>query len=280
MKRIAVVGTSNTLNPIRAEQVIQVAGGIYPLGTLEIVFHPQCFTSAGHFAGTDEARAGAFLEMANDPAFDAIWFARGGYGAGRLLEHVLPHLNKAARKKTYMGYSDATATLAGLYGHGIGRPVWGPMPVDVGRREVGPVIIEQALRFLVDNDGSYIDPAVRDTNAPVIAANLSVWCSIMGTKWEPQVEGHVLFLEDVGEQMYRLDRMMFQLTERLKMRGLKGIRVGQFTDIPPNEPDFGMGIDEMMAYWSRRSGIPVLGSSMIGHSATNRIVPFGRYRQI
>lgn len=278
MKRIAVVGTSNTLSRERADQVIQVAGGIYPHGSLEIIFHPQCFSKAGHFAGTDAVRSEAFLEMANDPAFDAIWFARGGYGAGRLLEMVLPKLNQAARQKTYMGYSDATATLAGLYGYGIGRPVWGPMPVDVGRKDIGPAIIEQALRFLVDNDSSYIDPAVKETSAPIIAANLTVWCSIMGTKWEPQVEGHVLFLEDVGEAMYRIDRMMFQLTARAKMLKLKGIRVGQFTDIPPNDPDFAMSIDEVMDYWSKRSGIPILGSSMIGHVATNRIVPFGRYR--
>lgn len=278
MKRIAVVAPSNTLNPERAAQVIQVAGGIYPHGALEVVFHPQCFTQSGHFAGTDDARASAFLEMANDPAFDAIWFARGGYGAGRLLERVIPNLNKAARQKTYMGYSDATATLAALYSHGIGRPVYGPMAVDVGRKDVGFHIAEQALRFLVDNDPSYIDPAAAETDAPMIAMNLSILCSIMGTQWEPQLEGHVLFIEDVGEQMYRIDRMMFQLTSRLKMLKLKGIRVGQFTDIPVNTPDFAMTIDEVMAYWSKRSGIPILGSSMIGHVATNRIVPFGRYR--
>ena len=277
MKRIAVVGTSNPLNPERAQQVIEVAGGIYPLGALEIVFHPQCFTRHGHFAGTDEVRAGAFLEMANDPAFDAVWFARGGYGAGRLLQRVIPNLNSAARNKTYMGYSDVTATLCALYSHGIGRPVHGPMPVDVGRKEVGPAIIEQALRFLVDNDASYIDPAVKETKQPVIAANLSIWCSIMGTKWEPQVANHVLFLEDVGEAMYRIDRMMFQLTARTKMKELKGLRIGAFSDITPNEPDFGMTIDEVMDYWSQKSGIPILGSSMIGHTATNRIVPYGRY---
>lgn len=276
MKRIAVIGTSNPLNPERAEQVIQVAGGIYPHGSLEIVFHPQCFMRDGHFAGSDAVRSEAFLEMANDPAFDAIWFARGGYGAGRLLERVIPNLNNAARQKSYMGYSDATATLAALYAWGIGRPVWGPMPVDVGRKEVGPAIIEQALRFLVDNDQSYIDPAVKETKAPIIAGNLTVWCGIMGTKWEPQVAGHVLFLEDVGEALYRIDRMMFQLTARQKMLKLAGIRVGHFTDTE-NDTDFGMTLDEVMAFWSKRSGIPILGSSMMGHVATNRIIPFGKY---
>uniref|UniRef100_UPI00148F7304 LD-carboxypeptidase n=3 Tax=Pseudomonadota TaxID=1224 RepID=UPI00148F7304 len=68
----------------------------------EIVFHPQCYLEAGHFAGTDEQRAAAFLEFANDPAFDAIWFARGGYGSNRILEAVMPRLGPAANHKTYI----------------------------------------------------------------------------------------------------------------------------------------------------------------------------------
>ncbi|HCK84695.1 MAG TPA: LD-carboxypeptidase, partial [Hyphomonadaceae bacterium] len=81
----------------------------------EIVFHKQCFLSAGHFAGDDAARAAAFVEFANDPGLDAIWFARGGYGACRMAEAALAQLNDAARAKTYLGYSDAGALLGGLY---------------------------------------------------------------------------------------------------------------------------------------------------------------------
>ena len=80
----------------------------------DIVFHEQCYYEAGHFAGTDAQRAQAFLEFANDPAFDAIWFARGGYGSNRILHTVMPQLGPAARHKTYIGFSDIGFMLGAL----------------------------------------------------------------------------------------------------------------------------------------------------------------------
>ncbi|MEV9375796.1 LD-carboxypeptidase, partial [Klebsiella pneumoniae] len=82
---------------------------------VDLVFHPQCFLSEGHFAGSDAVRAAAFLEVANDPAFDAIWFARGGYGSNRILHSVMPQLGEAARRKTYLGFSDMGFLLGALY---------------------------------------------------------------------------------------------------------------------------------------------------------------------
>jgi len=84
------------LNPATAEQVKALAETAFP-GRAEIVFHPQCFLSAGHFAGDDDARASALLDFANDPAFSHVWFARGGYGSGRILPRVLGGLKAAAR---------------------------------------------------------------------------------------------------------------------------------------------------------------------------------------
>ena len=89
----------------------------------DLHFHPQCFLQDGHFAGPDEARVSALVEVANDPTFDAVWFARGGYGACRVAEAAFDLMGEAARKKFYLGYSDAGFLLAGLYARGIGRPV-------------------------------------------------------------------------------------------------------------------------------------------------------------
>ena len=74
---------------------------------VNLVVHPQSFLVSGHFAGSDEARANAFLEMANDASFDALWIARGGYGSCRIVPHVLQGLTPAATGKIYLGYSDA-----------------------------------------------------------------------------------------------------------------------------------------------------------------------------
>jgi muramoyltetrapeptide carboxypeptidase len=74
-----------------------LVASLYPDGAVEVAFHPQCHLSDGHFAGPDAARADAFVEVANDPAFDALWYARGGYGSGRLIEAVLSRLGPAAK---------------------------------------------------------------------------------------------------------------------------------------------------------------------------------------
>jgi muramoyltetrapeptide carboxypeptidase len=98
MKTIAVVAPSCRLTPETAERVAALAEHLHA-GRVSLRFHPQCFLSHNHFAGEDHERAAAFIEVANDPAVDAVWFARGGYGAVRMIEAVLPALGDAARGK-------------------------------------------------------------------------------------------------------------------------------------------------------------------------------------
>src|SRR3954471_15882042 len=103
--RIAIVAPSTPILPETAERVTAIAASACP--GAELVFHPQCFLSHNHFAGPDAARADAFVETANDPGFDALWFARGGYGSNRIADSVLARLGPPARAKAYLGYSDA-----------------------------------------------------------------------------------------------------------------------------------------------------------------------------
>src|SRR3954469_20410634 len=102
--RIAVVAPSCTLKKEAADAVQQI---VADRGDCELVIHPQCFLSEGHFAGPDEARRAALGEVMAAPAVNEIWFARGGYGSNRIAEAALADLPQAARGKLYMGYSDA-----------------------------------------------------------------------------------------------------------------------------------------------------------------------------
>src|SRR5256885_14511880 len=102
--RIAVVAPSCPLKGEAAEAVQRIVDG---RRDCEIVIHPQCFLSDGHFAGPDAARLAALREMMADPSIDAVWFARGGYGSNRIAEAALAELPEAARHKHYLGYSDA-----------------------------------------------------------------------------------------------------------------------------------------------------------------------------
>ena len=266
--RIAVVAPSCTLKREAAERVQAM---VSERGDCELVIHPQCFLSDGHFAGTDEARLSALCEVMADPAVDVVWFARGGYGSNRIAEAALAELPEAARRKTYMGYSDAGFLLAGLHNVGIAA-VWGPMPQDVVR-EGGEAASQRALDWLVRKDRAALEPELQP---PAMAFNLTVLSNLLGTPLEPDFAGADLLIEEVSEHLYRIDRTMFHVTASPNIRRAARIRLGRVADIQPNDPDFGSDAEAIVADWCRRSGIPYGGRADIGHDANNRVVPFGR----
>ena len=269
--RIGIVAPSTPIRRDVEARVQAIAAAEFP--GVELVFHPQCFLSWRHFAGEDAVRADAFVEVANDPAFDALWFARGGYGSCRIAEDVLARLGAAAREKAYLGYSDAGYLLAGLYRAGFQHLAHGPMAADV-RRHGGEAAVRRALSWFEARDAGTLEPSVGE--APVAAFNLTVFSQLLGTALEPDLTGHVLMLEDVAEYMYRTDRAMFHVTGNASVRRVAGIRAGRCNDVPENDPEFGASEEEVVREWCARSGIPFLGNADIGHDADNKIVPFGR----
>jgi muramoyltetrapeptide carboxypeptidase len=271
--RIGVVAPGRGIDAALAAEVKAIAAGVYG-PRAEITFHPQCFLKAGHFAGPDEARAAAFIEIANDPRFDALWFARGGYGSCRIAHHVLGKLNDAARRKTYLGYSDAGTLLAGMYSMGFAHLAHGPMPIDIVR-DGGIVAVKRALAFLIDRDAGGIEPSVSSA-APSAAFNLTILSNLIGTPLQPDLSGHVLMIEEVAEQMYRIDRTLCHVTSNDAIRRVAGLKLGRCSDVPVNDPDFGMGEEDVAKHWCAVSGIAYLGRADIGHDVANKIVPFGR----
>ena len=271
-KLIGVVAPASRLDASIAEQVRETARTVE--GEPEVFFHPQCFLSSGHFAGDDEARARAFLDVANDPNFDALWIGRGGYGSGRIAGEVLAGLNAAAHGKLYLGYSDAGAILAGLYRHGF-RVAHGPMPADI-LRQGGEEAVKRSLAYLVNGAPETVEPSVQH-GALYAAFNLTMFSHLLGTALEPDLTGHVLMLEDVSEHMYRIDRAMLHVTGTPSVRKIAGLRLGRVSDVLPNEPDFGLDEEAVVKHWCEKAGIAYLGRADIGHDAANKIVPFGRY---
>ncbi len=270
--RIAIVAPGSRLDPAIAERAGKLAQSLYP--GLHLTFHPQCFRSWGHFAGTDEERAGAFLEAANDRGIDAVWFARGGYGAGRVALLALHRLDGTAAQKTYLGYSDAGFLLAGLARAGFPHLAHGPMCSDI-RRKGGEEAVKRALSYLVERAPGACEPnAVKES--PAAAFNITVLTELLGTNLEPDLSGHVLMLEEVSEALYRIDRSLFHITGNASIRRVKGIRLGRCGDITPNTTEFGASEEEIVRYWCTKSGIAYLGRADIGHDAGNKVVPFGR----
>ncbi len=264
--RIAVVAPSSTLSETAAERVHAI---VEARGDAELVIHPQCFLRSGHFAGDDRARLSALRSVMADPAFDAVWFGRGGYGSNRIAEAALADLPDAARAKTYLGYSDAGFLLAGFHKAGL-EVAHGPMVQDINRAG-GEAAIDRALDWLIHRDPAAIEPRL---DGPAMAYNLTVLSNLLGTPLEPDFTGVELLIEDIAEYLYRIDRTMFHLTASPAIRSVRRLRLGRISDVPANEPAWKGDADTIVRDWCTRSGIDFAGPADIGHDASNRVVPF------
>ncbi len=266
MVRVAVCAPST---PFSREDAARVSALAVECG-VTLDFHEQCFAVEGHFAGPDSLRLSAFLDCANDPAFDAVWFARGGYGANRIAQAAIAGLGRAAHGKRYLGYSDGGYLLAALYRERTGHPVHAPMPVDI-RRDGGEAAVRRTLAWLA-GDRSSEEPSLGGPH-PAAAFNLTTLAMLCGTPLMPGLASHVVMVEEVSEHLYAVDRLFFHAAAHLG--GIAGLRLGRISDVPENDRPFGVGVEEIARYWCDRHGIAYLGPADIGHDAGNRIVPFG-----
>ncbi len=266
MVRIAICAPGKRLKRDRADMVEALVAG---RNDVSLHFHEQCFAENGHFAGDDGVRLRALVDCANDPAFDAVWFAMGGYGSNRIAAQAIAQMNAAARAKSYLGYSDTGFLLGALYRDGIGRVAHGPLAGDI-RREGGERAVERALDWLKGHV-SGLEPGLDER--PAVAFNLTTLAMLVGTDLAPDLGGHVVLIEEVAEHLYAVDRMLFHVTQHLK--GIAGLRLGRVSDVPENDRPFGTDEVAIVEDWCARSGIPYLGRADIGHDAANKIVPFG-----
>jgi muramoyltetrapeptide carboxypeptidase len=263
--RIAVVAPSCPLKRESAEAVEAVAAA---RADCEVLIHPQCFSSDGHFAGPDSERLAALREVMNDRSVDVVWFARGGYGSNRIAAAVLADLPVAARDKLYLGYSDAGFLLAALHKSGC-RVAHGPMPQDIARQG-GEAAVTRALDWIVSRVAAAVEP---DLRGPTMAFNLTVLSCLLGTAIEPDFAGRELLIEELDEHHYRIDRLMFHVTGSETVRRASGIRLGR-AQVPENDRPFGSDEESIVRDWCGRSGIAYRGRADIGHDAANKVVPF------
>jgi muramoyltetrapeptide carboxypeptidase len=263
--RIAVVAPSCPLKREAAEAMQALANA---RGDCELLIHPQCFESDGHFAGPDATRLAAFLEVASDPSIDAVWFARGGYGSNRIAGQAAANLPGQAQEKVFLGYSDGGFMLAALHKAGF-RVAHGPMPQDI-LRDGGEAAVTRALDWLVRREPASVEAGL---HGPAMAFNLTVLSCLLGTAIEPDFAARELLIEELDEEHYRIDRLMFHVTGSAAIRRCSGIRLGRCY-VPENDRPFGSDELAIVQDWCARSGIAFLGRADIGHDADNHVVPF------
>jgi muramoyltetrapeptide carboxypeptidase len=268
MTRVAICAPATPITSEDAARLEAMARAEFP--QLQLDFHPQCFADGGHFAGSDEMRLGALLACAHSAA-DVVWFAKGGYGSNRIVAAAVEKLAGRKSDQQWFGYSDCGYLLGAAYRHGLARAVHGPMPIDL-RRESGDQALRRALGWFAGSREG-LEPGL--DGRPTVAFNLITLAMLCGTRFLPDLAGHVVLVEEVAEHLYAVDRLFFHVTEHL--RGIAGLRLGRLTAVPENDRPFGVEPEDIARDWCARAGIPYLGRADIGHDAGNRIVPFGPF---
>ncbi len=234
---------------------------------------PGIFERERYLAGSDARRAEALNEALADAESRAIFCARGGYGAMRLL----PALAFPERPKLLVGFSDITALHAALQVHGW-RSLHGPVLTQLGKLD--PACVRALFDCL---ESSHHLPALAgipvapgQVEGPVLGGNLSVLTRLVGTPYLPRLDGAILFLEDVGEAPYRIDRMLQHLALAGLLGRIAGMALGTFAGCGDAELS-GSAIAREMAL---RLGLPCVAELDVGHGSENRPLPLGARAQL
>ncbi len=231
------------------------------------------------FASTDEKRAAGFQEMLNNPEIEAIWCSRGGYGAIRLLD-LIDFSTLKSNPKWLIGYSDITvfhAVVQNIFGL---CTIHGPMVRSLKEGSFNNTGIKNLWELLQGNPPSYnIQTHVLNRNGKakgtLIGGNLSLLYALIGSPYDFNPTGKVLFIEDVGEYLYHLDRMMFALKISGKLAGLAGLVVGQMSNMQDNETPFGLTANQIISNAVKDYNYPVIFDFPAGHARQNEPLILG-----
>ncbi len=242
----------------------------------EVVHDPDIFTSEGYFAGSDSRRLEEINRAIRDPSIDAIVCARGGYGCTRLLPGIEAEAVREANK-LIIGFSDVTAFHT-LWNRAGARSIHAPMVAALG--SASEQIRDNWIRTVEQPDAesswelSRIDNKC-ETSAEGIffGGNLAVLGALNGTPNAPDLEGKILFIEDVGERPYRVDRMLTTLSQSGWFDRIAGLVVGAFTEGAPG--DDGVSIDDVFAAQFSTASFPVVSGLQAGHITENEPLAFG-----
>jgi muramoyltetrapeptide carboxypeptidase len=239
----------------------------------------ESLTSAYHqFAGTDAVRANDFQLMLDNPEIKAIFSARGGYGSSRLLDRIdFTAFQKSL--KWVVGFSDITAVHCHIHTLNI-ESLHATMP-KLFLQEGGEESLESLRKILFGEDFSYqILPNELNHlgigEGQLIGGNLALLVHLIGSKSDINYDNKILFIEDINEYLYNIDRMMIQLKRSGKLQNLAGLIIGSFSDCQDNEVPFGKTANEIIAEAVSEYDFPVCYGFPVGHEAENWAMPCGR----
>ncbi|MFC5582130.1 muramoyltetrapeptide carboxypeptidase [Rhodanobacter terrae] len=239
--------------------------------------------TAQRFAGTDAERAADINALATMETLpDIALVTRGGYGASRLL----PHLHYGALRERLadastllVGHSDFTALQLALYAKSGLCTFSGPLLADLGAESCGELTWRHFWSTLTSPASTAAWPGTGstgiDVQGPLWGGNLAVLCSLLGTPYFPQIDGGILFVEDVGEPPFRIERWLYQLHLSGVLGRQRALVLGDFSHCQPGARDNGYDLDAAFAQIRAVAGIPVVAGMPHGHGMDQLTLPFG-----
>jgi len=286
--RIALIIPSSPIDGLRVERA---RDHFESLG-YKVAMPHKLDRSRGYLAGDDEARAAELMAAFTDPSIRAVFAARGGYGMTRIL-NLLDYDVIRANPKIVAGYSDITALHLALAAKANLVTFHSPVGVDWGGDEPIDAVSDGFFwRALTGGDESTFMSSERyeisaDTGVPLqslylgvgrgrlTGGNLTLINTLMGTPYEMDTREAVLFIEDIGERPYRIDRYLSQLRLAGKLDGLAAVIIGHFNDCDPKPGESSLTLDEIFDDYFKPLGIPVVAGFPAGHNTPNITLPMG-----
>ena len=246
---------------------------------LEVKLGKTIGTGEYLFSGMDEERAKDFQTMLNDEDIDVIFSARGGYGCARIID-LIDFSGLSKNPKWLVGFSDFTVIHNHLFQKFKLPTLHASMPVffkentDAALQSVYNVLFNQKINYQVNS--AFPELCIDgETEAEVIGGNLSVIYSLLGSSSGLKRGKYILFLEDLAEYFYHVDRMMQNLKRNNLFTDLAGVIIGNFTDMKDGALPFGKNPYEIIFDYFKHKNIPVFTGFPAGHSSDNRAIIFG-----
>ena len=251
---------------------------------MEPVTYPSCFyvNRDGYFAASDAQRAADITDAFADDTIDGVWCIRGGYGAHRLVPLLDLDIIRD-NPKWFGGYSDITALhtafnqLCDLATYHCTMPPTQPPPNEYTMGYLKKALFGGLSGALSNPEDQPLRTLVPGRAAGVLCGgNLSLLVDSIGTPWEIDCKGKILFLEDIGEKTHRIDGMLTQLRNAGKFADCAGIILGAWTDCPPEIPERTLTLTEVFDQLIVPAGKPAVMDLACGHCSTTMALPLGR----
>ncbi len=258
-------------------QVIDRAAKFFAARGWHVQAGETCFAKHERFAGPDGQRATEFQRFCTDPTLDVVMAGRGGYGLSRLLDKLdYAAIRKAG--KIICGYSDFTAFNLAYLAQAGGISFQGPSAGDFGSTTPDPFTIEQFFAA-IENTGHVLE---FETEAPAVevrgtlwGGNLALLTALVGTPYLPKIRGGILFIEDVNEPAYRIERMLYQLLHAGVLARQKALVVGDFDPVTPMPNDNGFSVAAALKQIGTGIDLPIVTGLPFGHVVTKATLPVG-----